>query len=171
MTENAISQMQMLYVPEEDRILFRVNSTNKQQFRLWLTRRYSLLFLQILKKHRDSDPDISIQATPEAKQAVQSFKQEQAVQNANFEQSFAEEAEQLPLGDQIPLAFRLNYRLEGEVMHLGIEPSKGQGINLVINLDINSSLTQLITAAANKAAWNLVVSETPVNRGSQQVVN
>jgi hypothetical protein len=165
MSENAISQMQMLYNPEEDRVLFRVNSTKGKQFRLWLTRRCILLLMDMLNKHMDADPDVSIQATPEAKQAIQSFKREKAMQGANFQEKFKEEAEETPMGDIVPLAYRLNYRLAGDVMHLGIEPKSGQGINLTMNRDINSSLTRLIIAAAQKADWQLAIStENPPNK-------
>lgn len=158
MSENTISQMQMSYNPEEDRILFRVNSAQGKQFRLWLTRRCVLLLMDMLKKHMDADPDVSIQATPEAKQAIQSFKREKAMQGANFEEKFKEEAAEIPQGDFVPLAYRLNYRLEGDVLHLGIEPKSGQGINLTMNRDINASLTQLISAAVQKADWKLAIS-------------
>jgi hypothetical protein len=170
MTSNAISQMQMLYVPEEDRILFRVNSADAKQFRLWLTRRFTLLFLNILKNHLASDPDVSIQATPEAKAAIQSFKQEQAMQGANFQEQFKEEATELPLGDIVSLAYRLNYRIEGETLHLGLEPKTGQGINLAINRDINVSLTQLIRTAALKAEWQLNVLPEAQD-GTKRVLN
>jgi len=165
MSENAISQMQMLYNSEEDRVLFRVNSAKGKQFRLWLTRRCLMLLMDMLKKHMDADPDVSIQATPEAKQAIKSFKREQAMQGANFQEKFKEEAAETPMGDLVPLAYRLNYRLEGEVLHLGIEPKIGQGINLTMNRDINSSLTQLILAAAQKADWQLAIyTEKPANK-------
>lgn len=155
MSEDTISQMQMLFVPEEDRVLFRVNSADGKQFRLWLTRRYIQLMLQALQIHMESDPDVSAQVSREAKEAIQSFKQEKATQQANFEQTFREEAEQLPLGDTAVLAFRLNYRVEKEILHLGIEPKEGQGINLAINRDINASITRLIQTAAAQAEWGL----------------
>ena len=50
---NSLSQMQMLYVSEEDRILFRVNSTSGEEFRFWLTRRYVLLLIKVLKDFAD----------------------------------------------------------------------------------------------------------------------
>ena len=140
MGDNAISQMQMLFVPEEDRVLFRVNSADGMQVRFWLTRRYIQLIQRALRTHLDADPDVSAQATPDAKQAVQSFKQEQAMQGADFKKQFNEEATSLPLGGSALLAFRLNYRIEKDILHLGIEPQKGQGINLAINRDINVSL-------------------------------
>jgi hypothetical protein len=160
MSDDSISQMQMLFVPEEDRVLFRVNSADGKQFRLWLTRRYIQLMLQALHLHMESDPDVSAQASPDARQAVQSFKQEKAMQGANFEQAFKEEAEQLPLGDSAVLAYRLNYRIEKELLHLGIEPKQGQGINLAINRDINASITRLIEAAAQQADWRLAPTQS-----------
>lgn len=163
MTENSISQMQMLFVPEEDRVLFRVNATDGKQFRLWLTRRYVQLMLQALQRHNDSDPDVTTLTSPEAKKAVQSFKQEQATQQANFEQAFREEAQELPLGDSAILAFRLNYRLERDILHLGLEPKQGQGINLAINRDINASITKLIHAAATQADWRLELAQKPLS--------
>jgi hypothetical protein len=156
--------MQMLYVPEEDRVLFRVNIEDNKQFRLWLTRRYTLLFLKILKTHIDADPDVSIQTTPEAKEAIQSFKQEKAMEGANFEEKFKEEDSEMPFGDDVPLAYRLNYRIEGEILHLGIEPKSGKGVTLAINRDINNSLTRLIGAAAQKAEWQLSrFADSPVS--------
>ena len=67
---NGISQMQVLYQSEEDRILFRVSSTDKKEFRFWVTRRFTIMLLKILKDHMDLDPDVSVQDTPDAKQAV-----------------------------------------------------------------------------------------------------
>ena len=152
---DGISQMQALYNPEQDRILFRVNSIDKKEFRFWITRRFTILLLKILKDHRNSDPDISAQENPDARQAVKTFKQEKAIQEANFEQKFSEGSNELPLGEDVLLAFKLTYKIEGESLHLGIQPKRGQGINMVLNRTINSSLMQLIVTAAKKADWKL----------------
>ena len=151
----SISQMQMLYKPEEDRILFRVNSTDKKEFRFWVTRRYSILLLKILKDHMDADPDISMQGSPDAKQAIKSFKQEKAMAEANFKEEFKEDANELPLGEEVQLAFKLTYNIQKENLHLGIQPQSGQGINMVINRQINTTLVQLILGAARKGEWCL----------------
>lgn len=151
----AISQMQMLYNPEEDRILFRVNTTDRQQFRFWLTRRYSILLLKVLKEHLDSDPDVTLQETPQAKEAVKSFKQERAITSANFNDQFDESANELPLGKEVPVAFKLTYNLKDGNLNIGLQPKEGQGINMAINRDINMSLTTLLLTAAKKGEWRL----------------
>lgn len=151
----AISQMQVLYDPSEDRILFRLNTTSQEQFRFWFTRRYTVLLLQVLKQHLESDPDVSLQGTPEAKEAVKSFKQEKAVQSANFSQSFKEDANDLPLGQRALLAYRLSYSVKGTILNLSLQPRQGQGITMAINQEINVSFSQLLINAANKGEWLL----------------
>ncbi len=117
----------------------------------------------------DSDPDISTQETPDARQAVKKFKQEKAMQQANFRQQFSEESNELPLGEDILVAFKLTYKIEGESLHLGVQPKNGQGINMVLNRQINSSLTQLIVTAAKKADWKLVTQTQAVQE--DRVIN
>lgn len=160
----AINQMQMLYNPEEDRIFFRVNSADKSEFRFWLTRRYALLLLKVLRQHFAQDPDISLQETSEGKQAVMNFKQEQALSNANFKKQFDEQATEYPLGQDTRLAFRITCNKVREHMQLGIHPKEGQGINLMISREINTSMTQLLQSAMKKAEWQ--ITPTTQNRVS-----
>jgi len=152
---NALSQMQMLYEPEEDRILFRVNSTSGEEFRFWLTRRYTLLLIKVLKDYADKDPDVSAQATPAEKKAVEEFKQEQRLSDANFSKQFEEESNSFPLGEVTRLAFKLSFSLKDSSMHLSVQPKTGQGINFVINQEINASMIQLLKAASEKADWGI----------------
>ena len=163
----AISQMQLLYNPEEDRILFRVNTTTSQEFRFWITRRYAALMFRALREHIDHDPDISAQESPTAREAVRSFKQEAAVKSANFREQFRDDPEEMPLGQDALLAYRLTYRIEDGVLTMGIQPRSGQGITMAINQQINSSLSQLLAAAVRKAEWNLVLP-SPGNASNDQ---
>lgn len=151
----SINQMQMLYKPEEDRILFRVNTTSGQEFRFWITRRYAALMLKVLREHSDKDPEVTAHVTPEAREAVREFKQEKAVQSANFKEQFREEPKEMPLGQDALLAYRLTYNVRDGVLLLGVQPMEGQGINLSLNADINASLTRLLLAAAQKGEWGL----------------
>ncbi len=122
---------------------------------MWITRRFSLLLIQTLRVHMDADPDVSRQASPDAKQAVKKFKQESAIQDANFEQKFAEGSTQFPLGEEIPLAFKIAHNINGENLNLSLQPKSGQGMNLVLNRQINSSLTQLLMSAIEMANWKI----------------
>jgi hypothetical protein len=168
----AISQMQMRYSSEEDRILFRVNSTDKREYRLWITRRFSLMLMKLLRDYMDADPDVSMQASPDAKQAVKEFKQESAIQAANFKQEFAEDSTELPLGEETPLAFKLTHAIRGEKLNLSLDPRSGQGMNLVLDRKINASLIQLLTSAIEIANWKLEEDmSTPDPEKDERVIN
>ena len=170
----SIRQMQMVYAPEEDRILFRVNSTDRKEFRFWITRRYAMLLAKVLKDHKASDPDVSRQATMEGKKAVQEFKQEKAIEEASFGQKFAEEGNQYPLGESVQLAFQLTYKIkEDGALNLSVKPKTGSGINIVINQDINITLTQLLLSAAKNGDWKLEewLNSNPEKRRDNVVIN
>jgi hypothetical protein len=145
----------MLYQPEEDRILLRVNSTANEEFRFWITRRFALMLIRALAEHAESDPDISTQGSVEARQAVKDFKLEQALNKADFEKPFREEQAEFPLGEQTRLAFRLTCSRADSVLVLGIHPKDGEGITMRIDRDLNSSITRLLLSAVQKAQWNL----------------
>ena len=145
----------MLYHPEEDRILLRVNSTTSQEFRFWITRRFALILIRVLAEHAESDPDISTQGSAEARQAVKEFKHEQAIDKADFNKPFREEHAEFPLGEEARLAFRLTCNRVDAVLKLGIHPKNGEGITWQIDRNLNTSITQLLLSAVQKAQWNL----------------
>lgn len=171
-----INQMQIGYESEEDRLRFRVNTHDGEEFRFWITRRFSLIWLKILKDHLAHDPDIASQATPEAKEAVREFKQAKAEQQANFTQPFSSSPESFPLGEESLLAFKLSYSYKGQMMNLTIEPKEGRGISLMINRDLNLSMTRLILAAGQKAGWKLEESQGSTGtllqeNGERKIIN
>ena len=150
----AIKQLQLSYSAEEDRVLLRVNTSNNEEFRFWLTRRFCGILSQALQSHRASDPDVATQPTEVARQVVQSFKRDAANSTGNFKDDFTE-SETFPLGDAPMLAFKLSYRIENESLHLSIVPKSGSGINLVLNSDLNFNVSKLLRGAVAKADWGL----------------
>lgn len=92
----AISQLRVVYSPEEDRLLLRVNTTDHAEYRCWFSRRYTILLLRVLQEHQSRDPDVVLQQAPEARQAVQAFKQEQSAQTANMSKQLEASAQRPP---------------------------------------------------------------------------
>jgi len=113
------------------------------------------MMLRVLADHAESDPDISLQADPQARRTIKEFKREQAISSADFNKPFKENIAEFPLGEDAQLAFRLTCNKVGENLRLGVHPKKGEGINMVIDRNINTSLTQLLQKAVRQAEWNL----------------
>ncbi len=165
-----IRQLQMSYSPEEDRILLRVNTNTGEEFRFWLTRRFSQILVKALADHRAVDPDVSTQATPDAKQAVQTFKQEVAQEKGDFNQEF-KQSESFPLGDTPVLAYKLSYAIEANKLKLSIEPKSGQGINIVLDSVLNFNVNKLLRSASETGKWGLFWGNDEAEIPQSRVIN
>ena len=155
---SAIQQLQMSYSAEEDRVLLRINTTNQEEFRFWLTRRYCGLVIQALNAHRSADPDVTAQSTPVAKKAVEEFKQEAANSQGNFEQAF-QEAKTYPLGEVPALAHKLKYSVDSGVLALTIEPKEGSGITIKLDSKLNFNVSKLLRSAITTGEWQLELDQ------------
>lgn len=150
----AISQLQMSYSAPEDRILLRLNTDDGDEFRFWLTRRFAGLLKQALQAHCAADPDISAQPSEAGRQAVQAFKQEAAASGSNFSDPFRPSSS-FPLGEAPVLAYKLTYKVAGDLLRLAIEPRTGQGIRLELNPQLNFNVTRLLRSASETGGWRL----------------
>ena len=100
-----IHQLSVTYLPDEDRILARINTTAGEEMRLWLTRRLMLGLWPLLSKlmtgHllRLEGAGASLEAAgDELKTMLADFRKQEFLQNADFETPYKEEEAVLPLG-------------------------------------------------------------------------
>jgi hypothetical protein len=97
-----IHQMSVTYLPEQDRILMRVNTTEGEEMRMWLTRRLMVglwpLLSKLLTEHLlklESAGASLAGANPELKKMLAEFRKEEFLQNADFDTPY-QEGEQPP---------------------------------------------------------------------------
>jgi hypothetical protein len=88
--QDKLHQINIGFSPEEDRLLLRINTTGKTEYRLWMTRRYVKVLWRMLTKSVESLPDVVAQAAPESREAVKSFQREEARQAADYSKDFEE---------------------------------------------------------------------------------
>ena len=158
-------QMQLSYVSTEDRLLFRLNTKARQEFRFWMTRRYVMILWhslnQLLAKEEPAAaaavPEVPVPALvdPLVEAAKKEFKHQEFVAQADFKTQY-QESTYLPLGDTPALLFSVGIKPapDGTAM-LCMHPEKGQGIEMVLNEQILHSLCQLIIDTTTKADWRL----------------
>jgi len=149
-----LQQLQVTYAPQEDRILLRVNTTEREEFRFWLTRRLVLRLLPGLTRSLARQPDIGAHPDPEARREVYRFRREQALARADFKTTYQEGAEQFPLGEQPVLVtgIRLHRREEDRWLMVLLPPG-GQGTEIVLREDMVYSLQNLLLKTAEGAGW------------------
>ena len=157
-------QMQLSYISTEDRLLFRVNTSARQEFRFWMTRRYTGLLwsalAKVIEESGETPQDAAPQPVPDplSKSAEKELKHQELVSQSDFQTGY-EESTYLPLGDAPVLLFSIGIKPspEGQAM-LCMHPENGQGIEMVLNEQIVHSLCKLITDTTSKAGWNLNLS-------------
>lgn len=154
-----IHQMQTTFVPEQDRVLFRLTTGGRQinEIRLWLTRRYvSLLWQALLNMLKSRQPKQyqEDETAPSAALALEAEHQEQ-VKQANFETPY-QEGNVFPLGEEPILVAKIAIKQGPEQQQiLCMHPLNGEGIEMALNDQTLHSFCQLLSQAATKADWNL----------------
>jgi hypothetical protein len=165
-------QMQLSYVATEDRMLYRVNTRERQEFRFWMTRRYVAILWHTLtqllaRRPAPAAPASPVEAAPPppSDPLVEATKQEllhlEAVKQADFKTQY-QESNYLPLGEQPILLFSAGLKVapDGQPL-LCMHPEQGQGIEIVLNEQILHSFCQLILDTTAKADWGLKLAFVP----------
>lgn len=158
-------QMQLSYVPTEDRILFRLNTKARQEFRFWMTRRYTgILWNTLAKLLVDAESEEKIDITRQERKpaikdtlvesAKKEIKHKEVVSQSDFKTEY-QESTYLPLGEDPALLFSVGIKSKpnGQAL-LCMHPENGQGIELALNDQILHSLCKLIVDTSVKAQWN-----------------
>lgn len=153
-----LHQMQLTFAPEEDRLLFRVNTAGGRQraeFRFWFTRRYAkLLWMALMNMLERRQPREKFKDEIAQTQAL-AQEHQKALQQADFQTQY-EESAVFPLGEVPILLSRVTLKENerGEQI-LCMHPTQGQGLELGLNDQIMHSFCKLLADSAKTAEWDL----------------
>jgi hypothetical protein len=179
-----IHQMSVTYFPEQDRILMRINTTEGEEMRMWLTRRLMVglwpLLSKLLTEHLlklESAGASLAGANPELKKMLADFRKEEFLQHADFDTPYEEAEQRLPLGeepllvtdvDAAPLAngpLRLNFN---ERTATGAD--KPRSFQMEMQPKLMQGLMHLLDQALLQSQWReafapMAAAEPPAEEG------
>ena len=165
--EGALHQLNLNYVPAEDRILFRLSTHASEELRFWLTRIYSRHLFDALSKmlnggaeggkrelllaaeHQEAVQQATGQGGPEPQAEQQAEQQQQPAQQQNVT---------YPLGELPVLLTRLSVEEvqdSQEVRMLKMHPAEGVGMDLRVDRSMAHNLCRLLVQISGQAEWNL----------------
>jgi hypothetical protein len=159
-----INQVNFSYSSLEDRLLFRLNTLDKVEFRMWLTRALSLKLLgQLHQAARASlkreQPDM---AQP-AMQTVEEFRRDAALARADYEKSFSSEAQTFPLGAQALLVADILMDASKPAPVVTFRLANGQEINISLDYDLGVAIGRLLSNVVDGLDWGgAVAKELPI---------
>lgn len=154
-----IHQLQVVFDPAEDRLLLRVSTTDGQEIRAHLTRRFlRLLWPELM---RVADAGVALRA-PAARREVLAFEREKALAQTDFSRPFEHAAgtpRSYPLGEAPFLAARARVQAVGPgAYRVSIDPQAGRGIEIALDDRLLHSLLRLVESATRAADWNLTLA-------------
>jgi len=156
---DSLYQMTAEYIPAQDRILFRVNTQDKLEYRVWLTRRLVRNLWGVAVKSFEAKPEVTEQPRPQVKQAVMSMQHQQAVQSSNFKQKHATNTKPAPESVTPLLAVATQITQVNETtIRLTFVTAEGKAVNLQLNEDMLHAVCHILQTAADRAGWDLQLS-------------
>ncbi|MBD8050872.1 hypothetical protein [Limnohabitans radicicola] len=162
----SIHQLSVSHDERQDRLLWRLNTLDGQEFQFWLTRRmltrlWPAMNQSLLKWHA-SAPGLAASDTISL-QMLRDFKRDNLMASADFKTPFASGAKEKPLGQEPLLVTDA---------HLSMDPQGGMGLlleqkigehckscQLNLSVDLVEGLLLLTQQALQSADWALPTTE------------
>lgn len=155
---SALHQLTMSYVPEQDRILFRLSTQDKTEYRMWLTRRFVSVLWGALGQTFSKRPELAEIIDHEVKDAVLGMKHQEAVQQTDFETPVVEDNADIT-SNTGPLLITGGKVHPGEkVTGISFHSSDGADIRFNLNEQLMHAFCHLIVTTTTKADWRLDLS-------------
>lgn len=163
----SIHQLSVSHDERQDRLLWRLNTLEGQEFQFWLTRRmlarlWPALNQALLKLHA-SAPGLAASDTI-ALQMLRDFKRDNLMASADFKTPFASGAKEKPLGQEPLLVTDAHLSLDAKGgMGVLLEQRWGnqcKSCQLNLSVDLVEGLLLLTQQALQSADWGLPQPES-----------
>lgn len=170
-----IHQLSVRYVPEQDRILLSVNTTDGQELELWLTRRMCLALWPRLNllvvdhfavpANAASDGCVDLTALDaNTRKVLTQARSQELLRSADFKTPYRSGSSTRPLGDKPLLATEITMTTQAAAPGMGqqadiqfkeqiAQESCSRGVQLALQPQLIFSLMQMLRQAMEHAQW------------------
>jgi hypothetical protein len=152
----SIHQVSMQFLPEEDRIILRLNTVQQEAFRFFVTRRYVRVLWPVLLRLLEADFNQREPDKGHVAKDVLDFERQQAMSGANFGQAYAEGEMRFPLGEAVQLLTGVRVKegpKGGDILCL--VTAGGKALEFGVNGQFIHTFGELLKATVRKAGWDL----------------
>jgi hypothetical protein len=151
-------QVHVEYEPAEDRLLLKFNTLDRQELRLWLTRKFVKSFWDALQNLLLTSGRAGAQSDPALQRAMVGFEQERAAPGDRFTKKFAEAAASFPLGKSPVLVTGFSYKAPqraGAAGRIAFETASGHEVGLPADATLLHSLSKMLIGINDRTGWDL----------------
>lgn len=158
-----IKQLNGTYVAAEDRILLRLSTDAREEFRFWLTRPITGQLLAAI--HAAAARAIAEKFPPQVAQTVAEFEQEAVKAQTKLDEQFRPGAT-FPLGQALALVVKLTAAEKADDLSLDLTLPNGKNINLCLPRRLAQQVGVLLDKLQKNAGWGLDQSAAPAPAAS-----
>ena len=167
-----VHQLSIAYVPEQDRILARVNTKEGKELQFWLTRRLTLGFSPLMDKvvtehvARHGGPATSHVSSMDdmSKKAVAQFQRSETLKNADFATPYKASEASVPLFDHPLLVTEVNIaplsngqlRLSCAEKLSGAAAATPRSFQMALSQQLIHAFVHLLDRAVTQSQWRLL---------------
>lgn len=152
-----LHQMNMEYSPSQDRLVLKLSTTEKEEARLYFTRRFTKELWDALMKILEQQPEMKQHTNPEVKKAMMAMGQARKTKPESFEKKYESNAENFPLGENPSLVTGFQFQPKskpGGPRMVFMTDSKQQ-IGVPATEQILYSFAKLLAQATSVTGWGL----------------
>ncbi len=166
-----IHQLNLGYLPDQDRVLARINTNSGVEFRLWFTRRLTIGLLPVLRKVLADQVQRSLSADsaesglsakdPKVREFLGEFKKEQALQQADFKTPYkatnaAASVEEPLLVSEVQMTPLANGQVEIKFSAKPPQSGKQAEVRMALDHKLMHGLLHLLEKSFNESKWGQV---------------
>lgn len=142
-----LHQINIAYIGMEDRLLMRATTKNGDEYKVWFTRKYTSLLVDILNKHIHERGGLTtLGSKPQTTKMLK---------GGALEKPFKGNVKNYPLGEEGILGFSIKVNVsKDKVLNLQLSPKKGQGITLNLGDSLLYMFHNLLSQGIARADWN-----------------
>ncbi len=153
---SALHQITMSFSAEEDRMLLRVGTTDKAEYKLWMTRRFIRVLWSALIQVLENKSDLKADIRPTAKKAVMAMEHKEALGSTDFSRGHEEDYQDMTkkTGPLLIVGGTVKQG-KGGVTQLNLQVQGGGKVKLALNQKLLHGLCKLLIETTAKAGWDL----------------
>ncbi len=155
-----INQINVNYIPAEDRLLMRINTVDKAELRFWLTRRITATVLGALTRfERQALTGVDrARYVNLAEEDIKQLNRQTKVNPGDFSARFNVAAATYPMGEAPVLVTAVDAPATGNGARIMLGLAIGQTLTMELDPPLLHGLLTLVERAATEAAWGVITA-------------
>ena len=155
---SGLHQLTMSYDAEQDRILFRLSTTDKKEYRMWLTRRFISVLWGALRQTFQTNTELAKIVDDDVKNAVLGMKHQEAIQQTDFATPPKEDATDATSNTGPLLIIGGKVHPGENTTGVTFSSVDGSDIRFNLNEQLLHAFCHLLVTTSTRAGWSLDLS-------------